>query len=799
MGINDIFAPGQPGISPRWTSSAKNGVGTSLSYRSRVWFTLSHGIVNEVYYPRIDQACLRDMEFLVSDGKEFFSEEKRHTHSIVQTLSAGIPAFQYTNTCERGRYRIHKTILTDPDQDVLLQNVHFETLEGQLSDYQLFILLAPHLGNHGAGNTAWVGDYKGLPVLYAQRGEIALSLACSAPWLKHSVGYVGVSDGWQDISQHKQMLWEYTRAEDGNVALTAQIDLQACHGQFILALGFGLTPSEASLRARASLKEGFESARSDYLQQWQVWQEKLVSPSSSLSDSNIYRVSAAVLRTHESKRFPGGLIASLSIPWGFNKGDEDLGGYHLVWPRDLVETAGGFLAIGAHNDVRRVLNYLQDTQETDGHWSQNMWMDGTPYWNGIQMDETAFPILLVDLAFRKNALDADGLARFWPMVRKAAGFILTNGPVTLQDRWEEDQGYSPFTLAVEVAALFVAADMATLQRDFTAARLLRETAELWNAHIEDWTYVTGTELAKQIGVEGYYVRIAPPEATEASSPLMGFVPIKNRPPGESEALAAHIVSPDALALVRFGLRVADDPRILNTVKVIDALLKTDLPAGPVWRRYNEDGYGEHANGDPFDGSGTGRPWPLLTGERAHYEIAAGHLDAARSLLGTMQALANDGGMLPEQIWDGVDLPEHELYFGKPSGSAMPLVWAHAEYLKLCRSLEDKQVYDMPSQTTKRFLRVHKPCSLTVWAFNHKVRTLPLGHQLRLFLPSAARVRWTTDEWKTAKARATRDSTLGVHVVNLATRQLQLGIRILFRFQWGNNEQWDGTEYSIDVV
>jgi glucoamylase len=791
-------APGHPGISPRWTSSAKSGVGTSLSSKSRVWFTLSHGILNEVYYPRIDQACIRDMELLVSDGKEFFSEEKRDTQFELGTLADGVPAFQLTNTCKDGRYRIHKTVLSDPERDVLLQRIRFEPLQGSLSDYHLYILLAPHLGNHGAGNTAWVQDYKGLPVLNAQRGEMALSLACSQPWLKRSVGFVGSSDGWQDVYQHKQMLWEYDRAEDGNLALTAEIDLMACNGEFTLALGFGLTPAEASLRARASLEDGFEIAQTAYINKWQDWQNTLMLPPSDLAATNLYRTSAVVLRAHEAKRFPGGMIASLSIPWGFDKGDEDMGGYHLVWSRDLVETAGGLLAIGAYDEVRRVLYYLQGTQEADGHWPQNMWMDGSSYWGGIQMDETAFPILLVDLAHRKGALHDDALTRFWPMVRKAAGFLLANGPVTPQDRWEEDPGYSPFTLAVEIAALLAAADLADLQNDPTAAKLLRETADLWNAHIEAWTYVTDTDLAKQVGVEGYYVRIAPPDEPESSSPASGFVPIKNRPPGESDAPAANIVSPDALALVRFGLRAADDPRILNTVKVIDALLKTDMPAGPIWRRYNEDGYGEHEDGSPFDGNGIGRCWPLLTGERAHYELAAGRSNSARGLLTALQAFANDDGLLPEQTWDKQDIPERELFLGRPSGSAMPLVWAHAEYLKLCRSLADGRVFDMPPQTAKRYSLAEKPSDYTIWAFNHKIRKIEHGNTLRLFLSAPARVRWSTDEWTTSKENDTHDSTLGVHVADLPTRRLKTGTTIRFKIYWLADNSWEETDYAVEI-
>jgi len=790
-------APGRPGIPPSWTSSAKSGVGTALSDMSRVWFTLSHGILNEVYYPRIDQACTRDMELLVADGEDFFSEEKRDTFFEVEQLAEGIPAFQLTNTCKEGRFRIQKVVLTDPKRNVLLQRVRFEPLIGSSDDYHLYVLLAPHLANHGAGNTAWVDDYKGLPVINAIRGETALSLTCDIPWLKRSVGYVGSSDGWQDISQHKQMRWEYTRAEDGNVALTGELDLTATADGFTLALGFGRTANEANLRARTSLNEGFEAARDSYSKTWQGWQSELLPPPSLLDTPNLYRISAAVIRTHEAKRFPGGIIASLSIPWGSSKGDEDLGGYHLVWPRDLVETAGGLLAIGAAEDARRVLSFLQSTQEADGHWPQNMWMDGTPYWSGVQMDETAFPILLVDLARRRGALNDEDIAGLWPMVRKAGSYLVANGPVTQQDRWEEDPGYSPFTLAVEIAALLAAADLAELLDHQDAAGLLREVADSWNANIESWTYVTGTDLAKEIGVEGYYVRIAPPEVTESSSPLGGFVPIKNRPPGDSEAPASQIVSPDALALVRFGLRSADDPRILNTLKVIDALLKTDMPIGPTWRRYNEDGYGEHLDGQPFDGNGIGRVWPLLTGERAHYELAAGRPESAEDLLKTLQALSNPDGLLPEQSWDAVDIPQRELFFGQPTGSAMPLVWAHAEYLKLCRSLSDGQVFDMPPQTTQRYSR--PPESFwTIWSTNHKIRSMSEGSGLRLLLNDPVWIHWTLDNWKTEKKTRSRTNELDIHYADLPTRRLAAGAAILMKIEWEDGG-WDDREFRIDIT
>ncbi len=792
-------APGRPGSEPRWTSSAKSGVGTSLSPLSRVWFTISHGIFNEIYFPRLDLACTRDMGLIVTDGRDFFSEEKRHAASSVSYLAEGVPAFRLENTCKQGRYRIEKEIVADPRRDVVLQQTLFTPVQGELKDYRLHVLLTPHLGNRGDENTAWMGDYKGIPMLFAQRDSFTLALACSAPWLKRSAGFVGVSDGWHDLMQHKEMTWTYERAENGNVALTAEIDIVSGKGGFLLALGFGRNAAEAGNRARASLIDGFDAAKDDYIREWLMWQRTLSLKGGTSSGSrDLCSVSTAVLRTHEANNFPGGVIASLAIPWGFAKGDDDLGGYHLVWPRDLAEAAGGFLAAGAFDDVHRILHYLLTTQEEDGHWPQNMWLDGSQYWSGIQIDETAFPILLVDLARRERALVGGDMEKLWQMVKTAAGFIVRNGPVTQQDRWEEDGGYSPFTLAVEISALLAAADLAEVNDEPGPAAFLRETADAWNSGIERWIYTRGGEIAKKAGVDGYYVRIAPPETADAASPANGFVPIKNRPAGQSSMPASQIVSPDALALVRFGLRAPDDQRILDTIRVIDALLRVETPFGPAWHRYNDDGYGEHDDGSPFDGTGVGRLWPLLTGERAHYELAVGNKEEAERLMKVMAAFANEGGMIPEQIWDSRDIPERELFFGRPSGSAMPLVWAHAEYIKLLRSLRDGRVFDTPSQTVERYVRKKTESSLSIWRFNHKCRTMPPTKTLRVEVLSRATVHWSPDGWNDVHDAETKDSGFGLHYVDLPAEKLSAGTSVAFTFYWPDAGLWEGRDFQVRI-
>ena len=388
--------------------------------------------------------------------------------------------------------------------------------------------------------------------------------------------------------------------------------------------------------------------------------------------------------------------------------------------------------------------------------------------------------------------DVDG---FWPMVRQAAGYLVRNGPVSPQDRWEEDPGYSPFTVAAQIAALLAAADLADLNHEASIATYLREIADVWNASIERWMYVSGTDWCRKFNVEGYYVRI------ETRGRRVAFpedVHVKNVLAAEDTRRASHLVSPDALALVRFGLRAADDPRIRDTVKVIDALLKVETPSGPTWHRYNDDGYGEHEDGAPFDGTGIGRGWPLLTGERAHYELAAGRVENAKRLLAALESFANEGGLISEQVWDAPDIPERGLYFGRPSGSAMPLVWAHAEYLKLRRSLRDGRLFDLPPQTVQRYLTEKTVSPRMVWRFNHKIRSMPPGKILRIETLAPAVIHWSADDWNTVQDATTHDVGLGIHIADLSTNALPEGKQVKFTFYWPDADHWEGTDFIVHV-
>ena len=779
-------APGGPGVEATWTSSAKSGIGKALNGYCDIAFSLSHGIVNEVYYPREDIPCIRDMEMIVTDGDQFFSEEKRHTRHQTDWMEDGVPAYRVLNKCVHEKYTISKEVLTDPLRNTFLQQTHFRP--DQPGTYQLYVLVAPHLNNCGDDNTGWAGAYKGIPMLFAEGGGLVVALASSASWKKRSVGFVGSSDGWTDLSRHKTMHWQYDRAANGNIALTGEIDVPPS-GKFLLALGFGRNWEEAANHCRGSILDGFEIAKKRYIHGWTQWLEHLRDVK-----GKYYKVSASILRTNEAKSFAGAVVASLSIPWGKTKGDDDKGGYHLVWPRDLVECAGGFIALNTKDDALRIINYLMSTQREDGSWPQNMWLEGSSYWKGRQTDQTALPILLLNKCNEHAVLEKDRLARYWPGIKKALHYLLLNGPYTDQDRWEEEQGFTPFTIATVIAGLLAGAEIAELCREGELAEYCREMADCWNERIEHWTYVTGTPLATKCGVEGYYIRINPYYDIAAAELGDGYIKLKNHSGDSGRTRLSELVSVDALALVRFGLRDAHDPRILNTIKVIDACLKVETPSGPCWHRYNNDGYGEDKEGNGYAGHGIGRAWPLLTGERAHYEIAAGHKEEAIRLLRAMDEFSNNG-LLSEQIWDSDDIPEKDLFKGKHSRSAMPLTWAHAEYIKLCASIRDNSILDMPVVTRKRYLEQHTTSAYQVWRFNAQPKVLSSGKTLRIEVKAEAVVHWTDDGWATIRETTTEQKIPGLFVADIDSENEQPH-DLTFTFFWKEAAHWENRNYSV---
>lgn len=788
-------APGWPGIEPRWTHGSKDGIGTAYAADSRVWFTMWNGIITEVYYPTIDRPQIRDLQFLITDDTGLFHEEKRHLSSAQERFSDHTLGYHVVNAAPHGQYTLEKTVITDPHGDCVLQHTRLTGDASELSKLHLHLLCAPHLIGGGAHNNGWVMEIAGRSVLVAEKGGTWLALGATVPFAKLSVGYVGESDGWTDIARHGHMEWAYTQALDGNIALTGELALNGTT-EFTVGLAFGTSLHDAAASLLQALSVPFAKHKERFEEQWDRVCSRMAPLEAASGDGgNLYCASYSLLLSHEDKTYSGALIASLSIPWGEAKGDDDQGGYHLVWTRDMVNSAAGLLAAGQTETALRALIFLAVSQQADGGFPQNFWLDGTPYWRGIQLDEVAFPILLAWRLHKANALlDFDP----YPLVVRAASFLVRHGPATQQERWEEASGYSPSTLASNIAALICAAAMARERGEATTAKFLEDYADFLECHLETWTVTDQGTLLPD--VKRHYIRILPAIADkpdQVEDPNVGILALANRPPGTAwQFPAKEIVDAGFLELVRYGIRPASDPLIEDSLRVIDHVLKVETPLGPCWRRYNHDGYGQRADGSAYTGSGTGRAWPLLTGERAHYELAAGR-DVAR-FIQAMESFASPTGMLPEQVWDEADRPPVYMYSGRPTGSAMPLMWAHAEYIKLLRSVTDGRVFDRVEEVAERY-QTHTDCALLeIWKPNRWARTVQAGWTLRIQAPGSFLLRWSRDEWQTAQDTMSTPTTLGISFIDIPV-SLEQRAPIRFTFQWLPSGAWEGRDYLVAIT
>jgi glucoamylase len=643
------------------------------------------------------------------------------------------------------------------------------------------------------GNNAHVIELDGRKILAAEKEGTWLALGATVPFSQLSCGYVGASDGWTDLSKDMKMDWEFAQALNGNVALTGQLDLSDSN-EFTLGLAFGSGLHNAVSTLFQSLSVPFKESRKRFLEQWERPYEKLTPLENDKGDaSDLYRSSYSLILAHEDKSYPGAFIASLSIPWGETMGDQDRGGYHLVWTRDLVNTASAILANGNTETPLRALIYLATAQQEDGGFAQNFWIDGEQYWGGVQLDETAFPIMLASRLHRAKALK-----NFDPyqMVLRAARYLILHGPATQEERWEEASGYSPSTLASNIAALICAAGFARERGDQKTALYIEEYADFLECHLDAWTVTTEGTLVP--GIKRHYIRILPADVNDPSpveDPNLGTLTIGNIEPGQKATFPAkEIVDGGFLELVRYGVRSASDPTVLDSLRVVDKVLKVDTPLGPCWHRYNHDGYGQREDGGPYYGWGKGRAWPLLTGERAHYEIAAGR-DPKHYIL-AMERFASSGGLLPEQVWDEPDIKKAHMHFGEPTGSAMPLVWAHGEYIKLLRSARDGKVYDLIPEVSKRYIEDRSHCNkLEIWKPNRQVSTMKRDYTLRIQAPGAFRLHWSRDDWKTTEDTPSIPTSLGIEYVDIEAQDSQQ-LTVRFTFFWTESKRWEGRDYKV---
>ncbi|HEY0385627.1 MAG TPA: glycoside hydrolase family 15 protein [Pyrinomonadaceae bacterium] len=709
-------APGAPGHDAHWESAGKEGVGTSTALESKVWFTLREGVLTEVYYPTVDVANVQMLQLIIVDGTEVETEAADTTHQI-ELLDTQALTFRQVNTAKSGNYKITKTYTTDPERHTVLIDIQFESRTA----CNVYVYYDPSLNNSGMHDSAWTeGD-----ALLAMDGDKASALISSTGFADEdeairlllntqngsqvkemSNGYLGTSDGLTELKRNwnKSSFHPYARAADGNVVQVAGLrgffgsreeraqksgKLSQAKPRCTLALGFGKNAAEALTNARASLAKGFARARREYERGWHEYVNTLRPVD--VKYQRQFEMAAMVLKAHEDKTYRGAMVASLTVPWGggLNSNEPNTGGYHTVWARDLYEVATAFQATGDRRAATRALDYLFNVQQKpDGSFPQNSWLDGRAAGGGLQMDEVAYPLIL---AYQLNRVDRETWRKH---VKPAADFILRHGPSTPQERWEEEAGYSPSTLAAEIAGLVCAAFIAQRNRDTATARDYLRTADEWASHLESWTATTNGPY----GDHNYFLRISDDNDPNDGAPLE----INSNGGTYDERL---IVDAGFLELVRLGIRPAGDDLIAKSLGVVDRLIKVETPSGPAWYRYNHDAYGEREDGGDYDARrGRGRLWTLLSGERGEYELALGERASASKRLDAMLGFANAGLMIPEQVWDQSGSPRPDLRFGEGTGSATPLAWSLAQFIRLVVNLQAGRNLDTPDIVARRYLK-----------------------------------------------------------------------------------------------
>jgi len=579
--------------------------------------------------------------------------------------------------------------------------VRFDSLTG--TPYRVFVAYDPDLANNGNDDSGRVTGR----ALTSFDAQSASALVARPAFRLLSTGYAGRSDGWADLRSDHVMNWQFTSSPHGNVSQTARTTLNGTTARhLVLAVGFGHDAAHALATARASRHRGFASAARAYANGWHSYLAGLRTPPASLRtglERATYRSSQMVLAASEDKRNPGAFVASPSMPWAWAFNDDlakPTGAYHLVWPRDLYEIATALIAEGDRAAARRALVYMwTKQQQPDGHLPQNTQVWGAPEWTSVQLDETADPVILAWQLHRTNAFT-------WRHVRRALSFILNfsieghAAPYTQQERWENQSGYSPATIASEIAALICGARIADANGAHAVARHYRAVADRWQARVNGWTATTNGPYSPK----PYYLRL-----TKDGNPNAGTrYDLGDTGPKAIDQRA--VVDPSFLELVRLGVKPANGPVVLNTVKVVDRHLAVRTPNGVFWHRYVGDGYGEQRDGGPWNigfaaGSRTtlGRVWPIFAGERGEYRLLAGR--PATAQLAAMARAGNAALFIPEQVWDG-RRPTGKPGFaaGEATHSATPLAWSHAQFIRLAWSIAAGHPVEQPAIVACRYAR-----------------------------------------------------------------------------------------------
>ncbi len=729
------LAPGGPGALSHFDLARKDCLGTAADTASKVWYTVAGGVLSDVYYPTVDNTNVETLQYIVTDGSTFTDLQSRDMTYTVRAVDPGGMECEVTATAKSGAYRIVTDYFTDPARNTLLMRarVHNST-HSNLQVYVRFDASVNGNGGGGVGNgggdSSTVDDSTGHPVLVSYDTQTATNAvnrdyaqpvfaALDGPFDQATSGFVGTpSDGLSQLDASHGLTHMYTDAANGNVVQTGRVKLSPRgNGSVTLALGLGPDAASAIASAEGSLGSSLDTVRSAYEAGWQTYDARLNAPPAHISGvteaavhqlAAEYYLSANVVKASEDKTFPGAIVASLASPWGqaVSAGDPNntyFGSYREVFARDLYEAWTGLVADGDLPTARDAVTFLFDRQQQpDGSMPRNSLVNGklAPDSFNTQLDECSYPILM---AWTLGMTDS---ALYMQHIRPAAYFVVAHGPSFGPERWEEQGGYSPSTIAAEIAGLISAADLADVNGDAASAGVFRATADQWQRSIKGWTVTTSGPLASH----PYFIRLSKtgdPNAAISYNLGNGGPTLDQR----------TVIDAGFLELSRLGELAASDPAIQESMPVVDATIETTTPDGPGWHRYNGDGYGDgSSDGHPWapSGKGTGHPWPALSAERGENGLQTGDAAEAIALLQSMQSFASGVGLIPEQDWElpglapspyGTDPTVASIGFvdGKPAGSAAPLTWSAGAFVRLVSDIGAGRALDQPVNTTDRYV------------------------------------------------------------------------------------------------
>jgi glucan 1,4-alpha-glucosidase len=727
-------APGWPGALSHFDLARKDCLGTARNTTSKVWYTVASGVLSDVYYPTIDNTNVETLQYVVTDGSTFTDLQTRDmTYAVEAIPETGGMACKVTATAKSGKYRIETEYVTDPGRNTVLMRVRFDPKQ---VGYRLYVRFDPTVngnGGGGAGNggadSATIDRSTGHAVLVASDPNTATNAAnrdyaqpvyaaLDGAFTEATSGFVGASsDGLVQLDASHVLTPTYDDALGGNVVQTAQVAV-APNGKAVLALGFGASQAEAVGTAEASLVPPFDRLLSDYKQGWNLYDNSLSKPRTEKLGSltpaernklkDEYYLSANVIKASEDKTFPGAIVASLASPWGqaVSAGDPAntyFGSYREVFARDLYETWTGLVADGDLATARDATLFLFERQQLpDGSMPRNSLVNGMPAPDsfGTQLDETAYPILMAQqLGLTDASLYADH-------IKPAANFLIARGPSFGSERWEEQGGFSPSTIAAEIAGLAAAADLARANGDTASSALWLGVADDYQRSVKGWTVTTNGPLAPH----PYFIRLS---KTGDPNAAISYNVGNGGPTLDQRA----VIDAGFLELVRLGELPANDAEVVQSLPVVDATIRSQTANGPGWHRYNGDGYGDRSSdGRPWapSGQGTGHVWPALSAERAEQTLASGDTAGAASLLQGMRAFASGVGLIPEQDWEfpdlaaspfGTDPTLASIGFtnGGAAGSASPLTWSAASFVRLTADLAAGRNVVLPAVTSSRYV------------------------------------------------------------------------------------------------